>query len=214
MATATVTYPSLQNGVDSDANEINQNYADILSFLNTEVVHVDGAKAMTGALSLPASDPTGDNHAARKLYVDTSVAAGPPSQQLSQDASLGSDTVTIADDWQEWGSGGAQVVTIANPNRNVSVWAVLVGDATADADAGIANERVSISFDGGSTYTQGRVITTYIAGLQTQAFTVQHLRSGTPTGSIKAYAEINQTGGASGDVTWNDGSIVVLVIPT
>lgn len=51
-------------------NQVNANFDDIVSFLNTNVVHVDGSKAMTAQLELPSADPTTANQATRKSYVD------------------------------------------------------------------------------------------------------------------------------------------------
>jgi len=55
-------------------NQVNANFDDMYTFINNSVVHVDGSKAMTAALTLPAADPTSDNQAARKAYVDARVA--------------------------------------------------------------------------------------------------------------------------------------------
>jgi hypothetical protein len=49
--------------------EVNAELNQVISFLNNDVVHVDGSKALTGLLTLHAADPTADNHAVRKSYV-------------------------------------------------------------------------------------------------------------------------------------------------
>lgn len=69
MATASVTY-TFTALTKAQAAQVNQNFSDATGFLNNQVVHVDGSKSMTGALTLPNSSPTVDNHAARKKYVD------------------------------------------------------------------------------------------------------------------------------------------------
>jgi hypothetical protein len=56
------------------ADEVDINFADLTTYLNTEVVTRDAAIAMTGILTLPASNPTTDNQAARKAYVDAGDA--------------------------------------------------------------------------------------------------------------------------------------------
>lgn len=213
MATATVTYTNFVNGQASDADAVDQNFSDLLAFLNQSVVHVDGTKSMTGILTLPASSPTTDNHAARKKYVDDQIAEGPASLTLTQDSSLASDTVSATGAFQEWGSGGGDIVTVTNPSRAVTIWAVLTGDAVANASGGVGTVHVSISLDNGSSYADGHDIDFYMGGLQTHAFAAQALRGGTPTGNIKVKAEIKQTGGSAGDVTWSGGNLVVLVIP-
>lgn len=70
MATAAVTYPNLVNGENSDADQIDQNYADLVAFANGSIVHLDGANAMSGLLTLHSANPTADNHAVRKAYLD------------------------------------------------------------------------------------------------------------------------------------------------
>lgn len=75
MATASVTY-TFTALTKAQASQVNQNFTNLTTFLNDDVVHVDGSKSMTGALTLPASDPTNDSHAARKKYVDDSVGLG------------------------------------------------------------------------------------------------------------------------------------------
>lgn len=75
MATASVTH-AFANATTADATQVNTNFTDLTTFLNTNVVHKDGAVAMTGQLSLPASNPSTDNQAARKYYVDRIVPIG------------------------------------------------------------------------------------------------------------------------------------------
>lgn len=76
MATATVSHVMVAN-TTALASETNTNFTNLLTFLNTDVIHVDGSKAMTGELTLSGA-PTANNSAARKLYVDDSVAAAVP----------------------------------------------------------------------------------------------------------------------------------------
>lgn len=70
MATASVTY-SFTASTTAVSAQVNQDFTDLVTFLNNQVVQVDGSKAMTAPLSLAASDPVSANQAARKAYVDT-----------------------------------------------------------------------------------------------------------------------------------------------
>jgi hypothetical protein len=70
MATANVSY-TFVNGATGDGTQVNQNFTDLVNFLNNSVVHKDGSTTMTGALTLPASDPVSENQATRKSYVDS-----------------------------------------------------------------------------------------------------------------------------------------------
>ena len=72
MATASVTY-TFAGGAQVKSAEHNTNYADLVTFLNTNVVHKDGAITMTGRLQLAALDPTAADHAVRKSYLEKVV---------------------------------------------------------------------------------------------------------------------------------------------
>lgn len=75
MATASVTN-SFVNGTTADADDVNTDFSDLVSFLNASVVHVDGAKSMTGELNMGSNKitslatPTAATDAATKGYAD------------------------------------------------------------------------------------------------------------------------------------------------
>lgn len=73
-ANVAVTY-NFVAGNPAVADNVDQNFADIVTWINTNAVHLDGSKAFTGAPSY-AADPTSANQLARKSYVD-SVSGGP-----------------------------------------------------------------------------------------------------------------------------------------
>lgn len=73
MAVFTKTY-TFTAGTKVKASEANQNFNDVSTFLNNSVVHVDASKAFTGVPLGPSTDPSVDNHLARKKYVDDAVA--------------------------------------------------------------------------------------------------------------------------------------------
>jgi hypothetical protein len=58
MATASVTN-TFVNGAVAQASEVNTNFSDLVTFLNASVVHVDGSKAMSGALAMGTNKVTG-----------------------------------------------------------------------------------------------------------------------------------------------------------
>lgn len=62
------------SGQASNADAVDAEFDQIIAFLTGSVVHVDGSKAMTGALTLPAN-PTTALQAATKQYVDAQVSA-------------------------------------------------------------------------------------------------------------------------------------------
>lgn len=69
MATASTTY-TFTDGTAAVADEVNQNFTDVVSFLNDSVVHRDGSNAFTAVPTGPSTDPSTDNHLTRKAYVD------------------------------------------------------------------------------------------------------------------------------------------------
>ena len=65
---------TLSNGSTADASAVQQNFDAIETHVNTELLNRDGSVAMTGQLGL-VGDPTSDDAAARKAYVDAQVSA-------------------------------------------------------------------------------------------------------------------------------------------
>jgi hypothetical protein len=65
-------------GTPAEAQEVNQNFTDVRTFVNTQVVHRDGTNPFTVMPVLPsgsASAVTTNAHAANKAYVDSSLLA-------------------------------------------------------------------------------------------------------------------------------------------
>ena len=61
---------TFNNNTTADATEVNANFTEIESFVNTNVIQKDGSVAFTAVPTGPGTDPTSDNHLARKAYVD------------------------------------------------------------------------------------------------------------------------------------------------
>lgn len=57
-------------GTDAKGTEVNQNFDDIITYVNNEVVVRDGSTAFTAVPSGPATNPSSDNQLTRKKYVD------------------------------------------------------------------------------------------------------------------------------------------------
>lgn len=90
MATASVTFTFVAL-TDALASEVNTNFSDVVSFLNTQTIHKDASVAFTAVPSGPATDPVSDNQFVRKAYVDRlgiirqqSLTAFSPSWNVSQ----------------------------------------------------------------------------------------------------------------------------------
>jgi hypothetical protein len=93
MATASVTNTFVAL-TTAEAAKVNTNFTDLVSFLNTNVVHKDGSVTMTGQLTLPGSDPSTSNQAARKAYVDTLGYVGYDSAYTAQTGVTGVTDIT------------------------------------------------------------------------------------------------------------------------
>lgn len=61
-------------GQPANADAVDAEFDQIITKINTGLVHTDGTVAMTGGLTLPAN-PTAALHAATKQYVDAQVSA-------------------------------------------------------------------------------------------------------------------------------------------
>jgi len=134
MATATVTY-NFAAGTPIVADEVDINFTDLTTFLNTNTVHADGSIAMTGILTLPASDPTTANQAARKSYVDAGDATVAAS--VAAKVAKAGDTMT------------GHLTLAADPtldNHAARAAYVNAGDAATLASAVAADAVVSAAF--------------------------------------------------------------------
>lgn len=68
-ANVSVTY-NFVAGTPAVADDVDTNFSDLVSWINTNAVHLDASKAFTSIPSGPASDPTTGNQFTRKAYVD------------------------------------------------------------------------------------------------------------------------------------------------
>lgn len=121
-----------------EPNQVNANFDDIVSFVNNNVVHTDGTRAMTAHLSLVASDPSTDNQAARKAYVDSKTAT------VQASATAAQNTANTAN---------ATANAVADRVQNRIRW----GTAT-----GITNGAGDLAFPHGLGATPGSVVVTPI----------------------------------------------------
>ena len=82
MATASVPNGNFVNGTPADADEVDANFAALVSFLNGSVVHRDGSKAMTAAFDagsnkiVNVSTGTASTDAVNLAQLETATGAG------------------------------------------------------------------------------------------------------------------------------------------
>jgi hypothetical protein len=188
---------------DSDDDAINKGYAD------NRYVDVAG-DTMTGALTLPNSDPTTANHATRKSYVDetitTSLATGspPPGVQLGTDQ-IEDDAITA----DKLDNTAVTAGSYTNTDLTVDANGRITGASNGSAGSGATNlsntpaaSTVEIESSTG-TNTTVAAATTSVAGVMTG--TDKTKLDGIAT-SANNYSHPNHTG----DVTsTGDGATVI-----
>jgi hypothetical protein len=186
MATAAVTN-TFVNGQTADADDVNTNFANLVSFLNSSVVHADGAVTMSGALDMGGFGFKNVGNHLRSYSVATSTT-----RSVSTDATFF--------DWES-----AQV-TITDPGVPVRVlaWA-FVRFEPASASSVDVRTRLVI---GGAASTIARHVSTTTEARQ---LSVLHHREFDPTGNFVVGVEVWKNG--TPNVDFAVASIGVLVIP-
>lgn len=107
---ANVSLPNtLVNGQPNDASQVMADLNALVTWINTNAVHLDGTKAMTGNLASPGTDPASANEYARKAYVDAGDLAplrvGVSATRASQSVA-NTTTATITFDAEAWDTDG------------------------------------------------------------------------------------------------------------
>lgn len=123
-------------------NQVNANFDDIVSFINNELIHKDGTRAMTAHLSLLAADPASDNQAARKAYVDAkanaSTGVANAAQTAANNAQTAANNAQVTADRRARGldSNSAQApVDVGKPDWNVTSMLIQGGTAVVNTNA-------------------------------------------------------------------------------
>lgn len=105
------TLPPVSNEFVADtdivASDMNTNFSELVTFVNTNLISADGAKAMTANLTLNG-DPSGDDHAARKKYVDDRLVTSTKVNGAAI-SSVGPNTIAT--------------INITDPGYDIDVWA-------------------------------------------------------------------------------------------
>jgi hypothetical protein len=216
MATPTVTYPNLVNGDPSDADQVDQNFADLIAFITNEVIQKDGSKQMTQQLSLVAADPTTANQATRKSYVDTLVANGPAALQIATSSLANENGANAENVWD------VNLTAFSNPSRVVTVFALATGFVDCGANVVTHENRITadISFDNGGTWDSGperfSAVWKEAGGDAVQMAPVigTHVKVGTPSGNVRVRAMVRTDGTSPTSTTWKSGRLYALMIPS
>lgn len=119
-------------------------------------------------------------------------------------------TSTAERDW------GTETITFPNPGVAVKVTAHVTGRCVSTTAGSFQTTRVSISFDGGSTFTDGNApisnaLDSSATGTGRAAVAASHHRSGTPTGDIVVKSRV--TSSASTTPVAQNGFLTAQMVP-
>lgn len=101
MATLSVTHDFAPNTV-AEANDVDQNFSDIVSFVNTECIQKDASVAFTNIPAGPSSDATTDNQFlrnavfARGVHSSTGTGAASHTGTISFGKTFGAGPIVVA----------------------------------------------------------------------------------------------------------------------
>ena len=224
MATASVPN-TFVNETTADADEVNQNFASLVNFINQNVVHRDASKAMAGALDAGSNKvvnvtaPTVSTDAANKAYVDAVVLdtanitdGAVTTAKLATDAVNGSKLANDSVDSEHYVDGSIDAVHLASssvPEAKIVDGAVTtnkIGSSAVTAGK-IAASNVTLSklavqqFDDNGP-TSDLTVTTSNQTLCSASITC----AAGSVGIISASADLNCTVGS------NDAYVVELVV--
>lgn len=114
---------------------------------------------------------------------------------------------------RDWGS---ETITFPNPGVAVKVTAQVTGRSSTTTAGAMQITRVKISFDGGSTFTEGNAVDTNAldtgaTGTGRGACLASHYRAGTPTGDIVVKATAESSAATTPIAT--DGYLTASMVP-
>lgn len=182
MSTASVTN-TFVDATTAEAAEVNENFDDLVSYINTNCIVKDGSLALTGLLSGPdptVTPPTANAHLTPKLYVDDRVGMKTDQQTTALHTSTNTSYQTV------------DTVTITNPAKAVNVQAWCSGYAHAIAFCDRVELEFAVSFDNGVTYNASPVDLQEIYASNASAdylpLAACVRKTGTPNGDIKIRA--------------------------
>lgn len=192
---ANVSVPNtFSNGIAADAPAVNADFAALVTWINTNAVHLDGSKPMAGHLSGPATDPVSANQYSRKSYVDAQNAATLASANATA-TTLATNAVTtaLARKGAQAGRNGS-VYSTPNGGSNFVIFDTEFWDSSTYF-AGAGNTDVVIPVGEGGVYViSGFWISTgVVAGHATSNLRVSVQNGGVDT--VPCLYSLNTTGG-------------------
>ena len=161
---STLSIPNdITNGATSDATKVQANFDAIETFANDETLKKDGSTTATGLLTLLASDPTADDHAARKKYVDDEVTAALArvgGEWTDEDSAStythNATTVVVFDtevsDTDAIGTAGGNTFTVPTGKGGLYAMSAMASTWYTGAAPGLSSHVCNIVVNGTDTY--------------------------------------------------------------
>lgn len=207
MATASVTN-DFTNGTTADAEQVDTNFNDLVTFLNNNVIHVDGSKTMTGNLALGSNKITG-------LANGTVAADAATVGQAALSSDFAEDQTNVTTPFTLTATGGWEDITGASISFSDP------GEAVVALAWGKVAARLDVNFSA-TTKLRIRVVIdavngTYIDRSFPAEDVVEFLAaddyraSWTPAGAFTVKLQAYQEGGTAGDVVIERASIMAAV---
>lgn len=214
MATAAVKY-TFVDGTSGDSDALDQNFGDINAFLNTKVLQVDGGQMDSGAfLTL-----SGNGSLALHAVPLQQLQAGVPAANMSVFSVAQADTTLFPS-----GGGGFHTphvgvntwgadLTIPNPNRKVSILALINGNASNSGTSSTAYTALGLgvtpAVSGYDLFSQTCECT--VGGsLPRNGVNCALVWTGTPTADVRVNAAIVAD---PNTITWEKGQLTVFMVP-
>lgn len=211
MADPEVTY-SFTTGTVASPSEVNTNFNDLITWTTANAVRKDGSVAFT--------QPVTGVNATSSLQLATlgQVNDGPAALQIATVALTDTSPSTVPA-WEDYNGGYA---SFADPGRQVTILAWLSTDvSTASDELWTARVRLSISTNGGTSYTAGTAGWLELTGTSATDVTTGHLTvmqmtaDTTPTGQVRIKAQLRgEQGAAPASLDFTDAKIFALMIPS
>lgn len=198
MSVVAVTYTFAPNTL-TKSSEANTNFADLVTYINTNAIVKDASLAFTAVPSGPATDPSSVNHLARKAYVD---AGG------TLTASVATSQTRNLNTYGDLPTVGPSVTMTPPPSGKVLVMIAAEIATDTASQAGI----MSFELSGGnvSAPVDSRSVGNRVnAGGERQG--IAHLMTGLAAVSTTFTAKYRVTGPGGGTVaTFVDRTIIVM----
>lgn len=171
-------------GTSAVASQVNTNFSEVVSYINTNSVLSDATVAFTQVPSGPSTDPSSNNHLTRKLWVDRQVGSA-----IGQETDGTFSGITVFDTYYNVGQ-----MDLAVPSGK-PIFVDATGSFIALNHNGVTSfwAQMAVSLNNGSTWVYGPQLAIASPGGVAAGGTPRIMVSGTPTVAlVKVYLRVQQ----------------------